>query len=56
MCRASARDVFPELFQPSGTRGGTSPITPTTLWSHIIESDRVAYAPKNEMMSDDEEV
>jgi hypothetical protein len=47
MCRGEVVDVFPE---------NEGPTDPDSLWEHLTASGRLAFAPKNEMMSDDEEV
>jgi hypothetical protein len=54
MCRGEALDVFPEdAFQPESS--GPAPTSADNLWEFLTASDRLAFAPKNEMMSDDEE-
>jgi hypothetical protein len=54
MCRGEALDVFPEdALQHEGS--GPAPTSPDNLWEFLTAGDRLAFAPKNEMMSDDEE-
>lgn len=50
MCRADTREVFPEA------AGAERTDRLWALWEALVESGRLALAPKNEMMSDDENV
>lgn len=50
MCRADTREVFPEAV------GAERSDRLWALWEGLVESGRLALAPKNEMMSDDESV
>ena len=52
MCRAEARDVFPKEAQ-GGESAESSEIA--QLWKSLIESDRLVYAAKNEMMLDEDD-